>query len=113
MRLATRTIIAVGISVTFLAILFVASVVRADHANWIHEQHPECCGHEDCNPISAINVGVDDDYYVIKHPTYGSFHVAVTNTKISIDQDYCLCTGQYGRYPEYFLRCFFRPMVGS
>ena len=113
MRLATRTTIAVGISVTFLAILLVASVVRADHANWIHEQHPECCGHEDCNPVSAAAVGVDGDYYVIKHPTYGSFNIAVTSAKISKDQDYWICLGQYGLYPKYFMRCFFRPMVGA
>ena len=85
----------------------------ADHADWIHEKHPECCGHEDCNPVALEYVTVNGDYYVIKHPIYGSFNIAVTSSKISMDKDYWLCTGQYGRYPEYFVRCFFRPMVGS
>ena len=111
MSLTERIVAAVGLA-GLLCLITIAAF--ADHAGWIHEKHPECCiPHEDCNPVALEYVTIDGDYYVIKHPIYGSFNIAVTNSKISMDKDYWICTGQYGRYPEYFVRCFFRPMVGS
>ena len=96
-----------------LAVLLAASLTAlsfptlADHAQWIHDNYPRCCSHEDCHPYAG-RVSYDGEFYAFDWKGR-EVRWHELDALPSVDADYWVCEYEHDFTP----RCFFRPMVGS